>query len=98
MIPPQVPQIARSLAPSSPERSKLREAAQGFEAIFVRQLLAAARSASLADDSPFHGKGVQQFAALRDAQFAEIAATQQGLGLAHSIEAQLAEHIARAER
>lgn len=72
----------------------LRKASQAFEAIFVRQMLAAARASSLAGDTFLQGPGLQQFEAMRDEHFAQIAAESGAFGLAASIERQLAAHIA----
>ncbi|OZA92701.1 rod-binding protein [Altererythrobacter sp. H2] len=73
----------------APERNELREAAQAFEAIFVRRLLAAARDSSLAGETPFSGPGLEQFTAMRDEHVADIAAKSRGFGLADQIERQL---------
>ena len=71
------------------ERGELREAAQAFEAIFVRRLLASARAGSLAEQTPFSGPGLEQFTAMRDEHVADIAARSGGFGLAAQIEQQL---------
>ncbi len=84
---------ARSAAPLSPERAALRKAAEGFEAIMVRKLLASARAASFAEDTPLTGGGLKQFEAMRDEHVADIAAASGGFGFARSIEAQLAQHL-----
>ncbi|MFN4112561.1 MAG: rod-binding protein [Sphingomonadaceae bacterium] len=81
----------------APDRSDLREAAQAFEAIFVRRLLAAARAGSLAEQGPFSGPGLEQFTAMRDEQVAEIAARSGGFGLADQIERQLSAMIRQQE-
>lgn len=79
-----------SVGPAAPpERSDLREAAQAFEAIFVRRLLASARAGSLAEQTPFSGHGLDQFTAMRDEHVADIAARSGGFGLAAQIEQQL---------
>lgn len=80
-------------APLSPERLELREAAQAFEAIMVRQLLAAARAGSIGDQGPLSGPGLKQFETMRDEQFADLASQSGMLGLAYSIEQQLAVHL-----
>lgn len=69
--------------PAAPneERAALRHAAQGFEAMFVRRMLEAARGDAQAGD---------QFTAMRDAHLAEIAAARGAFGIAAAIEAQLA--------
>jgi len=82
---------ALASAPQTADRAQLRKAAQGFEAIFVRQMLTAARAASLGgDDALFGGQAQETFAAMRDERFAEIAANTGAFGLAKQLEAQLA--------
>ncbi|WP_298166824.1 rod-binding protein [Novosphingobium sp.] len=77
--------------PSATDRAALKKAAQGFEAIFVRQMLAAARSTSLAGkDDLFGGQAQQTFASMRDERFADIAAQTGAFGLAKQLEAQFA--------
>lgn len=83
-----------STAPAAgSERERLGEAARQFEAIFLRQMLSAARSADFGGDDLFGGQGEETFREMRDARFAEIAAGTGTLGLAASIEAQLARFI-----
>ncbi len=77
----------------SPERAALREAAEGFEAIMLRKLLASARASSFAEETPLTGGGMQQFQTMRDEHFADIAAKSGAFGFARSIEAQLAQHL-----
>lgn len=97
-----LPPSPASLAPSAPtapealsrERIELREAAEGFEAIMVRRMLASARAASFADDAPLTGGAMEQYAAMRDEHLAKIVASSGALGLARSIEDRLAQHIA----
>jgi flagellar protein FlgJ len=80
-------------APVSSERLALREAAEGFEAIMLRKLLASARASSFAEETPLTGGGMQQFQAMRDEHFADLAAQSGAFGFARSIEAQLAQHL-----
>ncbi|MFN4134590.1 MAG: flagellar biosynthesis protein FlgJ [Novosphingobium sp.] len=81
---------APALAPKAPsEREKLASAARQFEAIFVRQMLAAARAADFGKDDVF-GKMDQTFVQMRDERFAEIASQTGALGLAAQIERHLA--------
>lgn len=76
---------------SATDHAALKKAAQGFEAIFVRQMLAAARSTSLAGkDDLFGGQAQQTFASMRDERFADIAAQTGAFGLAKQLEAQFA--------
>lgn len=77
----------------SPDRAALREAAEGFEAIMVRKMLASARAASFAQETPLTGGGMQQFQTMRDEHFADIAAASGTLGFARSIEASLAQYL-----
>ncbi|GAA4044948.1 rod-binding protein [Parerythrobacter jejuensis] len=108
MIPPVAPNLVgptsverSSVGPIdaalSPERLELREAAQAFEAIFVRRLLASARASSIADQTPFTGPGLQQFETMRDEQVAGLAAETGAFGLADQIERQLAAMIEQKE-
>lgn len=90
MIGPVAPSSA---APVSPERLALREAAEGFEAIMLRKLLASARASSVTEETPLTGGGMQQFQTMRDEHFADIAARSGAFGFARSIEAQLAQHL-----
>lgn len=82
--------LAASAATAAANRSEdLARAAQGFEAIFVRQMLSAARQASFGEDGLFSGEGMQAFRQMQDERFADIAASRGAFGLAKMIEAQL---------
>lgn len=87
-----------TITPGAPAKSELRAAAEGFEAIMLRQMLAAARASDMGDDLFGGGAGQDTFAEMRDAQFADIAAGSGMLGLADMLEAQLARHGAAQER
>lgn len=79
-----------SLTPKAQtEREKLSGAARQFEAIFVRQMLAAARASNFGDDDVF-GKMDQTFVQMREERFAEIASQTGALGFARQIENHLA--------
>lgn len=82
-----------ALSAPSTQREELREAAQAFEAIFVRQLLASARASDFGGSELFGGPGLEQFTAMRDEHFADIASQQGTFGLAASIERQLAAFV-----
>lgn len=84
---------ARPEAPLSADRAALRKAAEGFEAIMVRKMLASARAASFAEETPLTGGGLQQFQTMRDEHFADVAAASGAFGFARSIEAQLAQYL-----
>ena len=73
------------VAPSA----EAKQAAQGFEAMFVRQILAAAAKTGFGGNDLFGSSGEDTFRELRDARFAEAAAAQGSLGIAALIEAQL---------
>lgn len=77
----------------SPERARLREAAEGFEAIMVRKLLEHARQSHGGEDTPLTGGGMSQFTAMRDEHFADLAAQTGAFGFARSIEQQLAQFL-----
>jgi peptidoglycan hydrolase FlgJ len=96
VIGPLAPKAAAaSTAPAlTPEQAELRKAAEGFEAIMLRRMLATARAASFAgEETPLTGGGMQQFQAMRDEHLADIAAKTGAFGFARSIEAQLAQHL-----
>jgi flagellar protein FlgJ len=101
-VPPSRPVAPGSAVRPSPSLNQgraalpsdeLRKAAEGFEAIMVRKLLATARAARGAEETPLTGGGREQFEAMRDEQFAEIAAKSGALGFARSIEASLAQYL-----
>lgn len=76
------------------ERQKLRQAAEGFEAMFVRQILSTARQGSFGGGKDLFGgnpvgSGDDTFTQMRDERFAEIAAQSGAFGLARQIEAQM---------
>lgn len=87
------PAIVSANAPGGAERERLAEAARQFEAIFVRQMLAAARDTDFDGEGLFSGAGDDTFREMRDARFAELAAGTGSLGLATKIEAQLARFV-----
>lgn len=79
-------------APSAADQSKeLAKVSKQFEAIFVRKMLAAARQASLGEGL-FDNSAVEQFRTMQDDKLADLVA-EKGLGLAATIEKQLAHHI-----
>lgn len=80
--------------PSAPasERAELAAAARQFEAIFVRQMLAAARKSEFGGNL-LSGPGEQTFRQMQDEHFADLAAGRGAFGLARMIEAQLAAHV-----
>ena len=78
---------------STPERTRLHQAAQAFEAIFVRQMLTSARQSNFGDDLWSDDKGQDTFTAMRDERFADITAQSGALGVGKQVEAQLAARL-----
>lgn len=81
-----------TLAPNPAQAASpdaLRAAAREFEAIFVRQMLSAARKASFGENL-FASQGQDTFRQMQDDRFAEIAAQRGVFGIAAMLEAQLA--------
>ena len=76
------------------ERARLTAAAQRFEAIFVRQMLAAARKTDFGGSDLIGGQGLDTFRQMQDERFADIAASRGAFGIAKALEAQLANGIA----
>ncbi|VVT01600.1 rod-binding protein [Erythrobacter sp. EC-HK427] len=77
--------------------SELREAAEAFEAIFIRQLLASARAANFGGEPLLGGPGLEQFTAMRDEHFADIASQAGAFRLADAIERQLSAFVHHGE-
>lgn len=76
------------------EREQLAAASQAFEAIFVRQMLSAARKTDFG--APLlGGQALDTFRQMQDDRFADIAAERGAFGLAKIIEAQLSVHLPR---
>ena len=84
--------VAPPLAPAKPGEN-LREVAQGFEAMLLRQVLSAAGKSSFGGEELFGSSSDKTFTEMRDARFAELAAGSGTLGLAAQIEAQLSRQI-----
>lgn len=85
-----------SAAPRTEASGDLREAAQAFEAIFLRQLLASARASSFGGEELLGGPGLEQFETMQDENFAEMASQRGVFGLAEAIERQLSAFTAPA--
>ena len=78
------------------DRERPAEAAQQFEAIFLRQMLASARKADFGTPL-LGGQALDTFKTMQDERFADIAAKTGALGLASQIEAQVARFMGKAE-
>jgi len=71
------------------DRAKLRQVAQQFEALLLRQMLSEARKADFGD-TLFSDESLGTFREMMDSRFADIAAQTGTLGLGKMIEAQVA--------
>jgi len=84
------PKLA-SAAPATPDLKpdpKLGDAAQRFEAVFVREMLASMRKAKLADDV-FGSGATDNFREMADAHTADAIARHRAFGIADLVERQL---------
>ena len=72
-------------------RQELRQAAQAFEAVFIRQLIGSMRNARLADDI-FGSQATGQFRDMADARLADSMAQQGTFGIADLLSAQFERH------
>lgn len=68
----------------------IAEAGRRFEALLLRQMLAAARQTHFDAGGVFSGNGLDTFREMQDSRFADIAAQTGALGLGKLIAAQLA--------
>jgi flagellar protein FlgJ len=86
--------VATGITPAgSTDRARLHQAAQAFEAIFVRQMLSSARQSNFGDTLWGDDKGQDTFSAMRDERFADLTAQSGTLGLARQVEADLAKRL-----
>ncbi len=76
-------------APAGTQRAELRRAAEAFEAIFVRQMLASMRAAKLTDGA-FDSSATDQFVTMQDDRLADSIAANCHLGIAAMLTRQLA--------
>lgn len=72
-------------------QQELRQAAQAFEAVFIRQLLGSMRSAKLADDM-FGSQATDQFRDMADSRLADTMSQRGTFGIAQMLEAQFTRH------
>ena len=97
VLPPQAGQTApAAVAPALPKGAnpaQLHKVAQQFEALLVRQMLAAARSDGLGQGLGGSG-AMDNFRAMQDERFASIAADKGSFGVARMIERQLTRRLA----
>ena len=72
---------------SAQRRQELRQAAQAFEAVFIRQLIGSMRNARLAEDM-FGSQATEQFRDMADARLADSMSRQGTFGIAELLTAQ----------
>ena len=80
-----------TVAPTG-ERAKLAAAAKQFEAIFIRQMLSAARQTDFGGGL-FDSEALGTFRQMQDERFADIASQTGAFGIAKQIESQLASQL-----
>jgi len=80
-----------STGASSGTSTKLTKAAHDFEAIFLRQMMSAADKTDFGSDA-FSSQGLSTFRSQQEAQFADIAAGRDTLGIAKLLESRIAAH------
>ncbi|WP_323784523.1 rod-binding protein [Thalassovita sp.] len=74
------------------EMQRMRDSAEGFEALFLQQMLKAGRAASLGDDL-LGSSGVDQMQSMLDTTLTESAGSQAGLGMADAIVRQFSPYM-----
>lgn len=75
------------------DREKLKGVAKQFEALFMRQMLSAARKADFGGDKLFSSQALDTFNQMQDEHFADVTAQSGTLGFATIIEAQMARFL-----
>lgn len=80
IAPPSAPALSAP-APAAERQAQLRDAAEAFEAIFLRQMIGAMRSASLAEGIT-DSSASDQFRDMADAKTADAMAGNHALGIA----------------
>lgn len=89
------PSQGMSLTPQAQTKADLEQAAKQFEAIFMRQMISAMRSASL-DEGLGDSSATLQFRDMADARIADSMAERGGLGVAQVLVQQLGAKLAPA--
>lgn len=88
-VPSQALEASKASAPENNVDPRMRQAAEGFEALFLNQMLAAGRKASLGDDL-LGGTGTERMQGMLDTELTQNATGAAGLGLADAIVRQFA--------
>jgi flagellar protein FlgJ len=81
--------IAATAQPKTPDPT-LKKAAQGFEAVFLREMIGSMRKAKLADEDLFGSSATDNFRELADANLADSMSGLGQFGIAKLVEAQMA--------
>mgnify|MGYP000872495676 CR=1 FL=1 len=81
--------IATAAQPKAPDPA-LKKAAQGFEAVFLREMIGSMRKAKLAEDDLFGSSATDNFRELADANLADGMSGLGQFGIAKLVEAQMA--------
>ncbi|MFP5221972.1 MAG: peptidoglycan DD-metalloendopeptidase family protein [Acidobacteriota bacterium] len=79
----------KRFAPGPSEEKKLREACEGFESVFIGQMLKEMRK-TVQKDGLLHGKEEDQYVAMFDEELSKTLTKQGGMGLADFMQQQLA--------
>ncbi|CUH68543.1 flagellar rod assembly protein/muramidase FlgJ [Thalassovita gelatinovora] len=77
---------------SANEMQRMRDSAEGFEALFLQQMMKAGRAASLGDDL-LGSSGVDQMQSMLDTTLTENAGSQASLGMADAIVRQFTPYL-----
>lgn len=97
---PSVPGMATKA--DATDREKLHTVSKQFEAVFMREMLAAARKSSFGGDGGAGdisgGQGLDTFRQMQDEHFADLTVQTGSIGLAAIIEAQMARFVGGAGR
>ncbi|WP_243312840.1 peptidoglycan DD-metalloendopeptidase family protein [Fundidesulfovibrio agrisoli] len=81
--------LRKRVTPGPAKDAKLNEACEGFEAVFIGQMLKEMRN-SIPKDGLLHGKHEDQYVAMFDEELSKTLAKQGGMGLADFMRQQLA--------
>jgi flagellar protein FlgJ len=87
MIKPVSPAAALQAKAMDPQ---LRKAAEGFEAVFLREMIGSMRKAKLAEDDLFGSSATDNFRELADANLADSMSGLGLFGISALVEAQIA--------
>lgn len=81
-------------APTATDKAEqLKQASEGFESLFLQQMLKAGRAASLSEDNLLSSSAVKTSESLLDAELAKSSAGKAGLGIAQAIYRQFEPHV-----